>query len=274
MKMGFGGTIPGMAVFALVCAVACLADGGEHLSVFSPPLNTGAAEQAYGIKEAVPDREEASYQKAMSLFSETYRERIAAAKTAAEKLDLVGEWTESARKSTGAEKYVLLEQARDLAADLGDVRAVMRAVDLILSSFDDDIRLKAEAIERVSKNLRSVEQANELSSQVRDFAVQASAAERYELTERVLTAALAASRAKVGNREWEKEILDLQKHLKKVMGEARQAEGGRVPLPETESMEGRPRALQEVRGSSPQEMRGSRNDPGRAGGPRRSDCPC
>ena len=96
-------------------------------------------------KFSVPTDEELIPSRAM--FSEVYGEQIKAAKTIDEKLELADEITKLAQDSDDRyEKYLLIEQAKELAVDAKNLNLTLQTIDLLAETFKvDKEQLRKEA---------------------------------------------------------------------------------------------------------------------------------
>ncbi len=103
------------------------------------------------VQKSVP--EAAAVQKAMKVLEEVYREDFAAAKTPDKKRALAGRLlAEALEAQVPVEQFVLLQAARQLAVQAGDVPLALRATDAAVERFQlDPLKVKTEVLEGLSR---------------------------------------------------------------------------------------------------------------------------
>lgn len=137
------------------------------------PAETGKEEAVPGIsteswmpsrsKYALPD--EAAQTKAQRLVRETYREEFAGATAAAAKTKLATKLTQAAVliQDDPAGRYVLLQSARELAADAGDRETAFAAIDRLADYPVDSAMLKADVLTGLARSARATEEHKTLA---------------------------------------------------------------------------------------------------------------
>lgn len=103
------------------------------------------------VQKSVP--EAAAVQKAMKVLEEVYREDFAAAKTPDKKRALAGRLlAEALEAQVPVEQFVLLQAARQLAVQAGDVPLALRATEAAVERFQlDPLKVKTEVLEGLSR---------------------------------------------------------------------------------------------------------------------------
>jgi hypothetical protein len=147
------------------------------------------------VRPAVPDV--AELEKARAAVREIYAAQFAAAKTPEQKSRLAGEILGQAQVTFDdpAGKYVLLDTARRVGEQAGDLRLTLRACDQLAESFDVSvIPLKESALDACRKTARQAAELQQLASESLAVADEAVKAGDYPAAQRLAAAAGEAAR--------------------------------------------------------------------------------
>jgi hypothetical protein len=146
-------------------------------------------------KLPVPDAK--AHAAAVKLVQDIYQEELANARSTEQKLALavmlLADGLNTKDDATG--RYVLLEMARDIAAANGDIETTLRAIDQSAITYNiDSLAVKAEALDALSRTVRSREQHTGLVSTISELVAEAIAADRYDLAKKLSALALVSAR--------------------------------------------------------------------------------
>lgn len=163
------------------------ADAPSDLTRGRPPV--GQRQQPK--RAAVPD--EAVVQRNVALVrGELFREEYAAAQSAAAKQQLAERLLEKAEQTRddAAGRYVLLEESRRLAGEVGALELLVRAVDALIEQFEVDAQaLRAESLAAAAKNVSTPELRERLVVLSLDAAESCVADSRYQEARKLLNVA-------------------------------------------------------------------------------------
>jgi hypothetical protein len=162
----------------------------------------------------------AARQEALELIRDVYRDEIAAAKSAAQKQVLARKLCEQgiATAQAGAEKYVLLKVARDLAAQSGDFRTSADAIDDMAKAFEvDAAALIVKAAGTAAKRTGDVAQNKAIASRLAKLLPKVMAADRLDLAKQMATIAAEAAR-KSRDTVLAREALEIGREIDKRIG--------------------------------------------------------
>jgi hypothetical protein len=157
-------------------------------------------------KDAPP--EAADQKQALDQIREIFSAEYEKAKTPVEKLTLAETFLKNAaEESDKAARYVLLEQARDLAAEAGNWYMAVRAVDELSSVYEvDDIAMKAAALKSFSTFAKLPLAKRTLAELAIDVTNEAVDRDQYDVASEVQAMAVSAARSS-GDRELLKAVL-------------------------------------------------------------------
>ncbi len=171
-------------VLAMICLALCAVGAG-----------LGADEKTE--KKAAPPSAEA-LQKAEKTVKDLFKAEYAKTKTA-DRVMLATKLIEEADGTTDdpAAKFVLLREARDLAAKAGDAALAFRAVDALAAAFDVKVAaMKADALEVLAKGAIKMATAREIADAALAALDEAVASDDYDSAARIAkVAGTAAGRA-------------------------------------------------------------------------------
>jgi hypothetical protein len=195
-------------------------DAPGELPVPPPPPASRIEASSSRLPKPSLEEQRKAEEEVRELFKDEY-----AKKAPEDRKALARKLLESARgtKSDPASLYVLLREAAEIAASMGDVKTTMAAADETVARFElDAAKLRADALERARRAVRTPEALRDLIGAYL-AAVDASAgAEDYDgalmLLKKAETAARAARDAALlaRIREQDGELCDLQKELRRV----------------------------------------------------------
>ena len=116
-------------------------------------------------KQPVPPS--ADIHRATALVNDTFKQELTAAKTAEQKKALVQQFLKAARDEKGANQYVLLMRAKDLAVSAGDLAGTDSALSELDQSFEVDIpAVRFEAYVGLADNIHTAAERRDLSQEV------------------------------------------------------------------------------------------------------------
>lgn len=173
--------------------------------------------------EKVPVPDEAMLNEADAKIKEKFDAELAKATTAPKRVETAQMLLREARQAPdGAQRYVLLREAREMAAKAADSALVLATVEAMSRYFDnlDALKEKSVGLVSASKGFGGVEASKELARTTLDVLDEAVAAKRFELCDPLAKAAVAVAlktRDKdltIRARERAKEIEELLKAAK------------------------------------------------------------
>lgn len=163
------------------------------------------AAQDLSSKAPVPDA--AARENALKIFRELYAGEYDRAKTATDKAALGAKILEQATqaKDDPASHYVLLQAAKDLAIQAGDVDTALAAAGDMAKAFQiDALKAKAETMVQLSSAVRSTAQARSFIQGATKLIDEAIAEDDYELAEQIASIARPAVPKARDKTLWEK----------------------------------------------------------------------
>ncbi len=170
-----------------------------------PPSQEVALQTDEKKRTKVPDTE--SLEKAREAVREIYAAQFSAAKLPEQKSKLAGEMLRQAQVpfDDSAGKYALLDTARRIAEQAGDLRLTLRACDQLAESFDIMVMpLKESALDACRKTARQSSELQQLASQSLAVAEEAVKIGDYAAAQRLATAA-----GEVARKSRDKELIAL-----------------------------------------------------------------
>ena len=151
---------------------------------------------AQANKPAPPDA--AAQRDGLKLLRELFGKELSQAKTQPDKARLADKLYHAGMETrddpTG--RYVLLNQALDLAAEAGDATIAMAAADAIAADWQvDGLRLKSQSLAATAANLRDAAQRIQFVASASSVVDRAIAESRYDVARSIVALATSASRA-------------------------------------------------------------------------------
>jgi formylglycine-generating enzyme required for sulfatase activity len=146
-------------------------------------------------KAPVPDK--AALAEARALLGEVYGAQYKAARTVEQRLDLARKLLEQAKQAAGdpVGRYALLQVAREIAANAGEVETVMEAAEMIARWYDvDALEMRIDCLRAAGSAAKLPGQRQAVAEQALALVDEAIAAERYETASSLAT--MAASEAR------------------------------------------------------------------------------
>jgi hypothetical protein len=146
-------------------------------------------------KPPVPDA--AALAQAGKVIKETFKTDYANLKTAADRSALAAKLIQTADDTTGdaASRYALLREARELAAQAGELTAAFQAVDKLAESYDVDVlAMKSAVLTALSRTASSAMAGQILAETCLTLVEDAVSSERHEIASRLLALAEPAAR--------------------------------------------------------------------------------
>lgn len=151
-------------------ALANVREGLRDAQVLADPPTDVAQREPAGVQQprraAVPD--DATIEKNQELVrNELFRDEYALAKNAHAKQQLAQRLLEKAEQTRDdpGSRYVLLQEARRLAADAGAIDVLLRALDALADQFEvDGLALRAESMAEAGKNVSAPDGRTQLAT--------------------------------------------------------------------------------------------------------------
>ena len=140
---------------------------------------------------------EADQKEATARIKDVYKADFDQASKLIQKTALAQKFIETAIQTQGdpAGQYVLLEVARDVAAESEDVPTALLAIDSMDKRFKiDDLKVKADVLMEASKGRRNEKLSHEIASTALAITNEAVASDRYDLADELITIARKAAR--------------------------------------------------------------------------------
>jgi hypothetical protein len=156
---------------------------------------------------------------ALTLLREVYKDEYAQAKTAEQKADLARKMIQKAAQTRDdpPSHYILLRVARDLAIQAGYADVALLAVDRISATYDvDEVKMKAEAVERLPTFCRTPQQNETLAGVVTPLMEACLAADKVQEASELSQIALGAARA-TRKKEVLTEAIARNKHVQEMV---------------------------------------------------------
>lgn len=170
--------------------------------------------------------------KAELQVSEAFRDDLAKAANPIQKRDLARRILNRGKEEPEtALAYALLDKARSLAVESGEILAALEAIDALGERFDvDPFQLKADALSHFSRSARTPGDLLSIVSESRKAAEAALAANQLEAAERLCDVSLSTGR-KFNNPTITKPLVELQKQIRQ---RREAAPGGAKPIPKND----------------------------------------
>lgn len=152
---------------------------------------------AQSSQDKLPVPEDAVQKQAASLISNLFKNDFDAAKTAEKRSQLAKKMLQVGMdsKDDATGRYVLLRNARDVAADVGNIETAMAAIEQLGIHYDVDVlEMNAEVLAKVVKALRTPKDHQELSPRLQEAISDAVSQDRFDVAKSINAVALDSAR--------------------------------------------------------------------------------
>lgn len=134
-----------------------------HIALVLVAILLLAAEQ--NEEELLPVPDKATITESLTLVRDLFQEEFKAAKTNAKKIELAKKILQSGieTEDDAAGRFVLLQVARDMATDVGDLETALKAIDQLENSFklDDALAMRVKVFDKIAPKAKTITKLRE-----------------------------------------------------------------------------------------------------------------